>query len=51
MSDALEENTMYKLYIWLYERTDGKKYLVEGNNIFISQIMGDIDGLFVAIVR
>ena len=34
MSDALELNTRYKLYIWLSDTTNGKRDLVEGNNIF-----------------
>ena len=47
MSDALEENTRDKIYIWLSETTNRKNNLVEGNNIFISQRMGDRDGLFI----
>ena len=32
MCDALEENNRDKLYIWISETTNGKKYLVEGYN-------------------
>ena len=34
--------------LWNNQR---KKYLVEGENIFISQKMGDRDGLFIAKLR
>ena len=46
MADALEENTRYKLCICLSDTTNGKIYLVEGNNIFIYQRMDDRGGLF-----
>ena len=42
---------MDKLYIWLSETTNVKKYPVEGKNIFISQRMVDRDELFIAKVR
>ena len=46
MSDALEWNTRDKLNMWLSDTTNGKKDLVEGNNIFISQIIDERGGLF-----
>ena len=33
LSDSLWENIRDKLHIWISETTNGKKYLVEGNNI------------------
>ena len=39
MSDSLEENNIYELYICLSDTTNGKRYLVEGNTIFIYQRM------------
>ena len=46
MYDYLEENNIDKLYIWLSDTTNGGKYLVEGNNIFIYQRMNEREGLF-----
>ena len=46
MSDALEKNTRDKLYIWLSGQTN-EKNLVGGNNIFISQRVGDRYGLLI----
>ena len=46
MSDSLEENTRAKKYICLSGTNDGKRDLVEGNNIFIYHRMDDIRGLF-----
>ena len=40
LSDSLEENTRYKLYIWSSETTNGEKYLVEGNNIAYFSLNG-----------
>ena len=51
MSDAPEENTRYKLYICLSETTNGKNILWRVKIFFISQRMGDRDGLFIAKVR
>ena len=34
MYDALEENTKYKLYIWISDTTNGKRDILEGNNVF-----------------
>ena len=51
MSDTLEENNRDKLYIWISETTNDKKDIVEGNNIFISQRMGERGRLFRAKVR
>ena len=48
MYDSLEENTRDKLYIWISERTNGEKYLVEGNSLFIYQRMGDRGGSFIS---
>ena len=40
MSDRIEENPRDKLYIWLSDKTNGKKYLVEGNKfLFIREWM------------
>ena len=50
MSDALEENTRDKLYIWISETTN-RKILWGVNIFFISQRTGDKDGLFIAKVR
>ena len=46
MYNALEKYTRDKPYIRLSEKTNEKKYLVDGNNSFISRRMGDRDGLF-----
>ena len=48
MSDALEKNTRDKLYIWLSETTNGNNILWRVTILFISQIMGDRYGLFIA---
>ena len=34
LHDALEENTKDKIYVWIFEPTNGAKYIVEGSNIF-----------------
>ena len=47
MSDALEENTRDKLYIFLSEKTNGKNILWRVTMFLISQIMGDRYGLFI----
>ena len=44
MSDALADNSIDKLYIWLSDTTNGGKYLVEGNKKFISHRMDEIEG-------
>ena len=51
MSDALEENTRDKLYIFLSEKNNGKNILSRVTIFFISQRMGDRDGLFIEKVR
>ena len=40
LSNFLEENTRFKLYIWLSDTTNGERDLVEGNNIFNSSENG-----------
>ena len=42
MYDSLVENNRDKLYIFLFDTTNYKGYVVEGNNIFISQIMDEV---------
>ena len=34
LSNALEQNTIYYIYIWIAEPTDGEKYHMKGNNPF-----------------
>ena len=46
MPDDLKQNNRDKIYIWISEPTIGSKDLMVDNNIFISQIMGDIGSLF-----
>ena len=46
MSDRIEENPRYKLYVWLCNKINGEKDIVEGNNIFISQRLDERWGLF-----
>ena len=46
MSDAIEENTRDKLYIWISDKTNRMIYLVEGNNIFYFLDNGWERGLF-----
>ena len=40
MIDLLKQNSRDKIYIWLSDTTNGNIYIMEGNNIFIYQIMG-----------
>ena len=38
MSDDLEKNSIYIIYIWVYEPTNGTKYLLEGKNmVYLSE--------------
>ena len=38
MSDDLEKSSIYIIYIWVYEPTNGKKYLLEGKNmVYLSE--------------
>ena len=47
MSDDLEENTRYKLYIWLSEINNEKNILWRVTIFFIYQRMGDRYALFI----
>ena len=46
MSDAIEENNIYKLWVWTSDTTNGETDLVKGDNIFIYQRMYERGGLF-----
>ena len=34
-----------EIYTWIFELTNGAKYIMEGNNLFIYQGMSEIGGL------
>ena len=45
ISDDLEENTRDKIYICLSDTPNGEIYIVKDNNIFISQIFDEREGV------